>query len=212
MRGTATRQKILDAAVEAFTNVGFGMTTLSEIAERAGLTNGALYYHFESKEALAVGIIEEAWPKTWELVVRSLESSGVGLESVIRMAFSLTELLQKDDSVWLSHHLSQAFGQSNTDMHASVQQRLAAFTDAVATTLRPTDIGEGVSPEAVGDLIWLVVSGSQYLARTRVENQYRRLTANLNMLLRSIVPAESLSYFEKFTARTADRFDTLAVG
>jgi AcrR family transcriptional regulator len=52
-RSEATRQKILDAAIDLFSEVGYAAAGLGEIIERAGTTKGHLYHHFDSKEALA---------------------------------------------------------------------------------------------------------------------------------------------------------------
>jgi AcrR family transcriptional regulator len=123
-RGAATRQKILEAAVELFTDNGFGVTTLNDIADRAELTGGALYYHFESKEALAIGIIDEGWPKTWDLIVKHLDSAALGLESIIRMTFALTDVMQRDNLLWLAHHLGHTFGQANLEAREGCQKRM----------------------------------------------------------------------------------------
>ena len=58
-RSEATRKKIINAAVDLFAEVGYQATGLGDIIERAEMTKGALYYHFDSKEALATAIIEE---------------------------------------------------------------------------------------------------------------------------------------------------------
>src|ERR1700734_3037387 len=51
-RGSApeTRERILDIALELFTEQGYDKTSLRDIAERLGTTKAALYYHFERKE------------------------------------------------------------------------------------------------------------------------------------------------------------------
>ena len=59
VRSEATRRKILDAAVEVFTEVGFAAADRGAIIERTGMTKGAFYHHFDSMEALASAIIEE---------------------------------------------------------------------------------------------------------------------------------------------------------
>jgi AcrR family transcriptional regulator len=48
----ATRERILDVALELFNEQGYEKTSLREIAERLGVTKAALYYHFERKEDL----------------------------------------------------------------------------------------------------------------------------------------------------------------
>jgi AcrR family transcriptional regulator len=47
-----TRSRILDAALDLFSDHGFEGTTLQQIADRLGLTKAALYYHFPSKDDL----------------------------------------------------------------------------------------------------------------------------------------------------------------
>ena len=46
----STRDRILDIALELFTEQGYDKTSLRDIAERLGTTKAALYYHFERKE------------------------------------------------------------------------------------------------------------------------------------------------------------------
>lgn len=48
----ATRQALVDSAVELFTERGYAGTSLDEIARRARVTKGALYHHFSGKQAL----------------------------------------------------------------------------------------------------------------------------------------------------------------
>jgi AcrR family transcriptional regulator len=46
----STRERILDIALELFSDRGYDKTSLRDIAERLGTTKAALYYHFERKE------------------------------------------------------------------------------------------------------------------------------------------------------------------
>jgi TetR/AcrR family acrAB operon transcriptional repressor len=46
------RNRILDAAVRLFTRHGYDKTSVAEIAQEAGISKGAIYLHFESKDAL----------------------------------------------------------------------------------------------------------------------------------------------------------------
>jgi AcrR family transcriptional regulator len=46
----STRERILDIALELFTERGYDATSLRDIAERLGTTKAAIYYHFERKQ------------------------------------------------------------------------------------------------------------------------------------------------------------------
>ena len=50
------RARILDAAERCFARTGFHRTTMQDICKDAGISPGALYIWFSSKEALIAGI------------------------------------------------------------------------------------------------------------------------------------------------------------
>ncbi|MFJ6212375.1 TetR/AcrR family transcriptional regulator [Streptomyces sp. NPDC092296] len=53
-----TRARILDVALELFSEQGYEKTSLREIADRLGVTKAALYYHFKTKDDIVRGIVE----------------------------------------------------------------------------------------------------------------------------------------------------------
>ncbi|HEU4577264.1 MAG TPA: helix-turn-helix domain-containing protein [Polyangiaceae bacterium] len=57
-RPTDTRKRILSAARELFMERGVQQTSLRDIAEHLGLTKPALYYHFDSREALLASLVQ----------------------------------------------------------------------------------------------------------------------------------------------------------
>jgi AcrR family transcriptional regulator len=58
-RGTGTRERIQEVALELFTEQGYEKTSLREIAEHLGVTKAALYYHFKTKEDLAASFLHD---------------------------------------------------------------------------------------------------------------------------------------------------------
>jgi AcrR family transcriptional regulator len=52
----STKERILDVALELFTEKGFDATSLREIAERLGVTKAAIYYHFASKDEILMAL------------------------------------------------------------------------------------------------------------------------------------------------------------
>ena len=66
MRRTAedaarTRVALLEAALESFEEKGWRGATFEHVAERAGVTRGALHHHFRDKRALLVEALEWGW-------------------------------------------------------------------------------------------------------------------------------------------------------
>ncbi len=58
-RGPLTRKQILDASLRLFSERGFARTSVRDIAQAAGITDAAIYYHFASKRDLFEALIEE---------------------------------------------------------------------------------------------------------------------------------------------------------
>ena len=57
-KAEATRGQILLAAASLFREKGYKATTLRDVAERAGMGAGSLYYHFDSKDAILREVLE----------------------------------------------------------------------------------------------------------------------------------------------------------
>ena len=51
---------MLDAALDLFVEKGFAATRVDDIAKRAGLSKGAIYLYFPSKEAIMEGLVKRA--------------------------------------------------------------------------------------------------------------------------------------------------------
>ena len=53
---SGTRERILDVALDLFTEQGYDKTSLREIAQQLGISKAALYYHFASKEDILMAL------------------------------------------------------------------------------------------------------------------------------------------------------------
>ncbi|UGY93596.1 TetR/AcrR family transcriptional regulator [Streptomyces gobiensis] len=60
------RAELLTTAAEVFAEQGYNATTVRTIAERAGMLAGSLYYHFDSKEAMADEILSGFLSDLWD--------------------------------------------------------------------------------------------------------------------------------------------------
>ncbi|MHC1742782.1 MAG: TetR/AcrR family transcriptional regulator [Syntrophobacteraceae bacterium] len=58
MQAKETRRKILVAAVRLFARQGYHKTTIADLAQAIGLTTGAVFHHFPSKEDLLEAVVE----------------------------------------------------------------------------------------------------------------------------------------------------------
>ncbi|MFD5831695.1 ScbR family autoregulator-binding transcription factor [Lentzea sp. NPDC060358] len=85
-RAHATREAILQAAAEEFDRLGYDRTSLTAVLARAGLTKGAFYFHFASKEAVASALIERQG-ELWSEVRESWRARGIDPLSALHGMF-----------------------------------------------------------------------------------------------------------------------------
>ena len=96
--GEATRQRLLRAALDLFTTVGFRGTTTPAIASRASVAEGTIYRHFNSKEHLLNEVYRES--QRWALgVVREVEDADRATRAqdrLVRLARRFFESADRD--------------------------------------------------------------------------------------------------------------------
>jgi AcrR family transcriptional regulator len=59
-RSRSRRQRLLDAALQVFTEHGYSDTAIDEVARVSETSKGGLYFHFRSKQALFLALLDEA--------------------------------------------------------------------------------------------------------------------------------------------------------
>jgi len=126
--GASTREKILDVALDLFTDQGFDGTSMREIAERLGITKPSIYYHFTSKEEILLALHMRVHELSQEALAR-LAGQAITLET---WGSALTELLDQmaaHRKLFLMHERNQAaleklHRKDHDDEHDDFQQRL----------------------------------------------------------------------------------------
>ena len=87
MAETDTRRRVLDAALAGFLDDGYDQTTIADIRSRSEVSNGALFHHFPTKDAIADALFVEAIASfhegLWELMARKPRSLRSAVRGVI---------------------------------------------------------------------------------------------------------------------------------
>jgi AcrR family transcriptional regulator len=119
-RSTATISNILDAARGLFIEKQYADVTLREITELAGVTKGALYHHFPTKEELYAQMIQQCLSEVKEAIQVSLQNS---------QGESCRKKLQKSLASFLS------LSPETRAVMRSIRRNLNIFDDAMRKAL-----------------------------------------------------------------------------
>ncbi len=91
-----TRARILASALSLFVKKGYEHTTFTDIAARLKLTKGAVYWHFASKEALLVELVDRALQKFRRQIEEKMPTGELTFPTVADMMIRNAESLVAD--------------------------------------------------------------------------------------------------------------------
>ena len=90
-RSRTRRQRLLDAALEVFSQRGYSETAIDDVARASDTSKGGLYFHFPSKQALFLALLDEA---SQALLLRVERAMAQEPEPLARGAAALREALR----------------------------------------------------------------------------------------------------------------------
>jgi len=155
------RAAILEAAREAFCELGFGATTVRDIIRRTDLASGTFYNYFPDKEALLKELIEEFQTELRRRVHEAREAAET-LEDLLRSAFRACFEIYVEDDVILTLLMRNAGEIEELTSVTALDPAAADLADDLRVKVR-----EGVVPDLDIDLISLaaVAVGSELAFR-----------------------------------------------
>lgn len=95
----ASTERILACALELFVRHGYRATTVDLIAARAGLTKGAVYFYFKTKEAIMLRLLDDAEGAVVDPVVALMSEGGAEADALDKMV----RFLHHQSAAALSH-------------------------------------------------------------------------------------------------------------
>lgn len=126
-----TRAKLLDAARDLTREKGFEHTTLEDIAERAGMTTGAIYGNFKNRDELFMALAERQWTK-----IRPKFKLGSSFAELMRsVADAVIASLPEREVAAVGALTFRAYALRHEDVRARFQEAMAAGYGEGATWL-----------------------------------------------------------------------------
>ena len=165
-----TRERLLQAASREVYRSGFQSASLDTILAVAGVTKGALYHHFDSKEALGYAVVQEViGPDVHGKWVRPLQSVKDPIDALIG---AVQRIPVRPEDVRGGCQLNN-LAQEMSPLDAGFRKRLAIIFDAwrkaVASVLREGQtqgsVRRDVSPDEAAGLLIAMVEGYGSLAK-----------------------------------------------
>jgi AcrR family transcriptional regulator len=199
-RSKRTREGLLQAASRLINERTWDHSVIKDIAEEAGYTTGATYFHFSAKEEIALTIIEEQNRRSRAAAAAIMEENLPGVETILRILARFTNDVLEDPLIeagvrlttqpqmfenppvlpwtgWAAIHarnLSRGIHEGDVKPNVDVDRYAAHFTGAYAGIFTFSGLSTGLADltERVSDLSIILVAS--YVVPGKQEHWARR--------------------------------------
>ena len=194
-KGHATRASIMQTAATVFAERGYTDTTLAELIARSGLTKGAFYFHFASKEQLALAVLEEKQRQWLEFVRQQALDKPRAIDQLLALGPALIRLHRQDPSAYSAQRLSRDLARI-PDLAGPIRAQMRGWIDLVAAIIsqaqRDGDLPAHLDASALAAILVAATDGLKDLsdildppsrARRGFEQRIQHLTEIVKALI-----------------------------
>lgn len=161
-RSEETRAQILSAAAQCFAQNGYDATGIAEICQRAGVSKGAFYYHFASKQALFLDLLN-VWMAELELLLETVATGSKTVpERLLKMAQMTHVIFQSENAqipmfleFWTQATRDESVRQATIAPYRKYQ---AFFAELIQQGIKEGTL-EPIDPDAGAQVIISLASG-----------------------------------------------------
>jgi AcrR family transcriptional regulator len=201
-RAETTRHQILRAAARQFARNHYSMVNLDDILAEAEVTKGAMYFHFRSKHALAMAIIEEGSrlgrAATQELLKHRLSA----LETFVDISLRIARQDLGDDMARAGLHLLESIGRGDGLQASAMRDWINVFAAVVRRAIAEGDVSDDLNPEDVGRQLASLYMGLRQTSNLEKPDQFLAdLEKAWILALPGFVRPERLEYLTQFVKR-----------
>jgi AcrR family transcriptional regulator len=167
-RARRTRERILETAATAFARDGYEGTSLNDLVRDSGVTKGAFYFHFGSKEELALATFRH---KQEQMVERTLAAIPGDLDAVAELEAVMrvrARLYAEDPSLRCILRLGAELGASagpDSEFTRFQELTIETFAGIVRRGQAEGSMRAAVDPRTAGEAIFAAMIGADRVSR-----------------------------------------------
>ena len=166
-RAEQTRSLIIETAARAFACHGYDRVSLNDLVTATGMSKGAFYFHFSSKEEVALAAFRAKQRELVGQLMSSGDPEGRVADEVRRILRRRAELVSDDPSlrcvIRLGSDLSSRSGPDSA--YASFQElAVAMIADLIGRGVRSGEFGRQLEPRAAAQAIFAWIVGMDLLS------------------------------------------------
>ncbi|MGH2718300.1 MAG: ScbR family autoregulator-binding transcription factor, partial [Actinomycetota bacterium] len=163
-RGALTRERILEATARAFDRSGYLGLNLKEVVEDLGLTKGALYYFFPTKESLAAEIVRRHVSAFEPIVSAALAEKSDMIDALIEIGQQMARRYETDSFTRAGTRLLSERALISTELPEPFVDWIERVTGLLRTGQQQGQVRADVDPEETAQMVVSFLHGAQTLS------------------------------------------------
>ena len=201
-RADTTRHRLIAAASRQFAHRPYSLVSLDDILTEAELTKGAMYFHFPSKLALAMAIIDDLTEMSRAAVIELLARKMSGLETLIDLIFLLAVQDTQQEVARAGVRLLETLDNATPLPPALWQSRMEFVTTLIERAVTEGDVVDHHDPEDIAKMLvalWVGVRRTSNLDKP--EHYLDNLQKAWTLALTGFANPDRIDYFTQFIQR-----------
>lgn len=197
-RAVITREAIVAAAGRVFSRSSYASATMADVIKEAGVTQGALYFHFSSKKDLAEEVIKRQHEISIATGEQHLRSAVSGLEGLVLLSAELARHILEDPVVRAGLRLSTESIEFFPDIISSPYRDWITSAEMfLRRGVAERDIRADLDIEATSFVIMAAFTGVQIVAQATEDLLVPRIEQMWRVLFRSLVASGKEEHAER---------------
>jgi TetR/AcrR family transcriptional repressor of nem operon len=184
--GTATRERILDAAQRLVIDRGFAATSIDAVLEAAATSKGAFFNHFPSKDSLAVALVERYAASDIGFLMDALAHAATSATARDR-ALAFLQFFEDAADQLVTETVGCLYTSVLSDLElitpatrGAVENAIDSYRAEYAALLRAAmPERSDIDIEDLSDHVWVTFEGAYLLARATSDPSHLRRQLNV---------------------------------
>ncbi|MGF1459345.1 MAG: TetR/AcrR family transcriptional regulator [Leptolyngbyaceae cyanobacterium] len=149
---TDTESKILQAAQRLFARKGYGGTTTRDLAQAAGVAEGTLFRHFESKKAILIQVATDGWTELLTDLLTELSemASYKAIDQVMR--HRMVDMPRNTDLMRVCFMEAQLHPELQGNVQGEIMAKMIDVTEAFFQTAIDRGVYRSVDPKVLAHI------------------------------------------------------------
>lgn len=184
--GTATRDKIIEAAMGLSLRQGHVATSIDEVIEDAGITKGSFFYHFPTKKHLAVALIEQFSAVEMTILEENLDKANKLSNDPLQQLLIFVGLIKELHAQLEEEHIGCLFASfsyenqlQDEDLQEIASKTLiqwkVSLSEKIREIIKSYPPRQSVNPDDLADMFLVTLEGAYVLTRVMRNPNYVQL-------------------------------------